>query len=91
MIRWILIGYAAASLVTFVAFGLDKRAASRGTRRIRERSLHLLELIGGWPGSLLGQSIFKHKRAKLAYVAVFWLIVALHVAAWIYALWSGSV
>jgi uncharacterized membrane protein YsdA (DUF1294 family) len=75
--------YAVMSLITFTYYGLDKRRAGRGGWRIPEKTLHLLELLGGWPGALLAQSLFRHKRSKASYMLVFWLIVALHAAAWI--------
>ena len=78
----ILVVYVAMSVVTFFAYGLDKRAAVRGRTRTRERTLHLLEALGGFPGALAGQAVFRHKRRKLSYMVVFWLIVVGHVAAW---------
>jgi uncharacterized membrane protein YsdA (DUF1294 family) len=81
--------YIALSVVTFVAYGLDKRRAASGGRRIPEIALHLLELCCGWPGALIAQQVFRHKRRKTRYLVVFWLIVALHLAAGAY-LWSRS-
>ncbi len=84
--RWplIILGiYVIASIVTFIAYGLDKRAASRGAWRIRERTLHLLELAGGWPGALLAQQVFRHKTRDFRFRLVFWSVVALHLALWI--------
>ncbi len=74
--------YALLSLVTFAAYGYDKRQAKAATWRTRERTLHRLELLGGWPGALAAQRTFKHKRRKATYMAAFWRIVALHVGAW---------
>jgi uncharacterized membrane protein YsdA (DUF1294 family) len=74
--------YAVASVVTFAAYGLDKRAAVRGAPRTRERTLHVMELAGGWPGALVGQAVFKHKRRKAAYMVVCLGIAVLHLAAW---------
>jgi uncharacterized membrane protein YsdA (DUF1294 family) len=81
-ISWILLVYAAASAVAFVAYGLDKRAAVRGRWRIAESALHTIELVGGFPGAFLGQHVFRHKRAKARYMIVFWLIVAAHAGGW---------
>ena len=81
--KYVLLVYAAMSLVTLAAFGLDKRAARRGRGRTRESTLHLLELLGGFPGGLLGQRLFRHKRQKARYLVVFWGIVLLHVAGWV--------
>ena len=40
-----------------------------------EAQLHLLELLGGWPGALLAQRRLRHKCSKRSYQIVFWLIV----------------
>lgn len=77
--------YALASLITFAAYGLDKRAARLGRCRIPERRLHLFELLGGWPGAWLAQRTFRHKTFDPAFRRVFLAIVTLHVIAWIAA------
>jgi uncharacterized membrane protein YsdA (DUF1294 family) len=77
----VLIAYAAMSVVTFIAYGLDKSAARRGRRRISERALHLLAVLGGWPGALLAMPVFRHKRRKMSFVAVVVLIALVHVVA----------
>jgi uncharacterized membrane protein YsdA (DUF1294 family) len=70
------------NLVTFVTYGLDKRAAIRGARRVPEKRLHLLALVGGFPGAFAGQQVFRHKRAKRSFMVAYWAIVALHVVGW---------
>ena len=67
------------SAVCFVAYGLDKRQASTGGRRVPEHTLHLLAFLGGWPGGLLGQKHFRHKTKKIRFCIVFWVVVVLHV------------
>ncbi len=86
----VLIVYAVASVITFFAYGLDKRAARRGRWRTPEATLHLLELLGGFPGAMLAQRIFRHKRGKVRYLIIFWLIVALHAAGWAGWFWLRS-
>ena len=68
------------SVVCFTAYGLDKRRAANGSRRVPENTLHMLALLGGWPGALLGQRQFRHKTQKMSFLIVFWLVVVLHVA-----------
>ncbi len=71
---------AVMSLVAWVAYGWDKRQARLERRRVPEKNLHMLALLGGWPGALAGQKTFRHKTQKAAFQIVFWLIVLLHVA-----------
>lgn len=79
--------YLIASLVTFALTYRDKQQAIRQRARWAERTLHLWELCGGWPGGLLGQQAFRHKTRKLSYQATFWSIVLLHLGIWIYLIW----
>lgn len=65
--------YLIMSLITFVSYGIDKRAARKGTRRTRERTLHLMAVAGGWPGAFLGQRTFRHKTIKQPFRKIFWL------------------
>jgi uncharacterized membrane protein YsdA (DUF1294 family) len=84
--------YAGMSLATFLAFAWDKHCARRGRRRVPERTLHGLELLGGWPGALAGQRWLRHKSEKRSYRLVLWAIVALHLAGWgafAYLAWRG--
>jgi uncharacterized membrane protein YsdA (DUF1294 family) len=73
--------YGIMSLVTLIAYAIDKSAAVRGKRRIPEKCLHALELGCGWPGAWLGQRLFHHKSSKTSYRIVFWFMVALNIGA----------
>lgn len=81
--------YALASLAAFVAYWADKRAAQAGRARVRERTLHIYELLGGWPGAFLAQRLLRHKTRDVSFQAVYWLIVLLHAAGWGVAAWMG--
>ena len=63
----------AASLYTFFAFARDKRAARRHRRRTSERHLHVLELIGGFPGAWLAILLLRHKSSKPFFLVVSFL------------------
>jgi uncharacterized membrane protein YsdA (DUF1294 family) len=56
--------------VAFVAYGLDKRAATRGDWRIPELVLHGLALIGGVIGAWAGRFVFRHKTRKPVFLVV---------------------
>lgn len=89
--KWIAAGYggvlAVMSVVTLVVYAWDKRRAKRGGSRVSERTLHTLELLGGWPGAWVAQRWFRHKSRKRSYRLVFGLIVLLHAAAIAGLLW----
>ncbi|AOS45467.1 hypothetical protein Verru16b_02548 [Lacunisphaera limnophila] len=70
----------AISLLAVFITWLDKRRAQSQGSREPESMLHLLELIGGWPGAFLAQRFFRHKTAKGSYQFMFWLIVLIHQA-----------
>ncbi|OGT58306.1 MAG: hypothetical protein A3E01_19610 [Gammaproteobacteria bacterium RIFCSPHIGHO2_12_FULL_63_22] len=78
---FVAVGFWALSVVSVIAYALDKSAAQRGGRRISESSLHLFSLLGGWPGALIGQQVFRHKTKKREFRAVFWTTVLINVAA----------
>lgn len=78
---FVLVLGASASVVGFMMIWLDKRAAERHRRRTPERALHIVELLGGWPGSLAAQRLFRHKTAKASYRLSFLLAAIAHVAA----------
>ncbi len=80
----ILAWYLLLSLITFFAFALDKRAAVHDRSRIRERTLHILELLGGWPGAMLAMHLIRHKNRKFAYARWTYLIAIVHASAWIW-------
>lgn len=74
------LGYGLMSLASFLAYWWDKDAAGAKARRTPEDTLHLLDLLGGWPGALVAQRQFRHKTVKASFQAVFWITVALNVA-----------
>jgi len=78
----VLVGWClAASVVALAAFVIDKRRARRGSRRVPERWLHALSLMGGWPGSLVGIFLARHKSRKPRFVVITFIAAAAHVVA----------
>jgi uncharacterized membrane protein YsdA (DUF1294 family)/cold shock CspA family protein len=69
------------SLLTFFIYGFDKNAAETGRWRTAENTLHLLSLIGGWPGAWVAQRLFRHKVRKTSFMAGYWATVLAHMAA----------
>lgn len=69
--QWAVLLYGAASILCFLVYALDKAAARAGRWRAPERTLLGLGLIGGWPGGLLAQQMFRHKIRKPPFMRVF--------------------
>ena len=67
--------------LTFWLYWHDKRRAEADGWRTPESTLHLAELLGGWPAAFLAQRAFRHKISKTSYQIAFWTIVAVHEAA----------
>jgi len=56
--------YLIMSLTTFIIYARDKTMAHKNEWRTSESTLHLLELLGGWPGALITQRVIRHKNKK---------------------------
>ena len=78
----------AINLVAFATFGIDKRLAQSGDRRVSESTLLALAFWGGTPGAYAGRHVFRHKTRKqpfsnnLFVIAVFQVMVVTGAATW---------
>lgn len=73
------IWYALLSLVAFAAYAADKAQAVSRRQRISEQALHVVSLVGGWPGALVAQRHFRHKTRKARFQVLFLGTVLLHI------------
>ena len=83
---------AVVNLVTFLAFGLDKWKARRkvqheSVRRVPEKTLFLLAVLGGSLGALLGMRVFHHKTLHRSFRLGIPAILICQLAAAVWALW----
>lgn len=67
------------NIVTFFYFGFDKWFASLGSRRVSEKTLWILSLIGGSLGALGAMQLFRHKTKKNSFQLWFTVIFLLQV------------
>ncbi|MGF6147968.1 RNA chaperone/anti-terminator [Kingella potus] len=82
---WLLFAwYIVAGIITFAAYYSDKQAAQAGEWRIKEDTLHMLALLGGWGGALLAQAYMRHKSQKASFRSVFYATVFFNTAALLY-------
>lgn len=82
-------GYVVFSALSFGLYALDKSAASRQAQRTPEARLHLVDLLGGWPGGLIARQLLRHKTVKASFRRMFWITVVLNVAGVGWLLQSG--
>ncbi len=80
---WFAFAYAAASVIAFVIYAVDKRAAVSNRRRVSENTFHVVALAGGWPGALVAQQVLRHKSNKAEFRSVFWATVLMNLLAFI--------
>lgn len=76
--RYLLACLVLVSLLSIFLYRHDKEAAQSGAWRTPESTLHLLELLGGWPAAFLAQRLLRHKIRKTSYQVTYWGIVLLH-------------
>lgn len=90
---WMIYGSVCAvmSVVTFLAYGWDKRQARGGRRRVAVRTLHMLELFGGWAGGLAARRFWRHKSRQRAFRRISATIILLHLLALSAGLVSAAV
>lgn len=70
LVMWFLF----ANVLTLVVYGVDKMAARKAWRRVPEPTLLTFGFIGGWPGAMLSQQIFRHKTQKQPFKT--WFIIS---------------
>ena len=90
---WISIWLVLINLTAFFAFGLDKLKAKRKEkreqiRRIPERTLFLLAILGGSVGALLGMRVWHHKTLHKSFrfgiPAILVLQIMIPAGLWLY-------
>lgn len=80
-LHWALVGYLAlVNLIAFTVYGADKRRARKDRRRVPEKTLFLLAIIGGSLGAFLGMRLFRHKTRHWYFVWGIPAIMTLQIA-----------
>lgn len=72
-------GFLIITIITFLAFAIDKQKAIRHKRRIPESTLFALVFLGGTIGGVLAMFIFRHKVSKKSFLWKLFAIVTLQV------------
>lgn len=77
---WILVADGVLSIVAMAMYSADKAAARQGRWRTSESTLHVVALLGGWPGALVAMVVLRHKTRKQPFRTLFWCTVAANCA-----------
>lgn len=75
LVMWFLLG----NVLTLLVYGGDKLAAVKGWRRVPEATLLIFGLVGGWPGAIFAQQVFRHKTQKQPFRRWFFITVIINV------------
>lgn len=67
----VMIWFLLANMLTLVIYGIDKTAARKTWRRVPESTLLVFGVVGGWPGAIVGQQLFRHKTQKQPFKTYF--------------------
>ncbi|MUK69915.1 DUF1294 domain-containing protein [Aliivibrio fischeri] len=82
--------YLGMSLLTYVMYAVDKNAAKKGNWRTPENTLHVLSLLGGWPGALFAQNQFRHKSKKQPFKTILWITIFVNIGAFAWTFTSSG-
>ncbi|ENG9709763.1 DUF1294 domain-containing protein [Salmonella enterica] len=69
-----------ANVLTLAIYGIDKTAARKTWRRVPESTLLVFGVVGGWPGAIVGQQLFRHKTQKQPFKTYFIVSVIVSIA-----------
>ncbi|MCL2137828.1 MAG: DUF1294 domain-containing protein [Coriobacteriia bacterium] len=81
-----------ANLVAMLVTVVDKRAAESGSRRVSERALLLVSLLGGSPAMYITMRLIRHKTRHALFMVGIPVIIVLQVvvALFVYHVAGGA-
>jgi uncharacterized membrane protein YsdA (DUF1294 family) len=82
MIKIVIIWYIFTNLLLFSIYGVDKKQAIIGGRRIPEKLFHYLAATGGFIGGFIGRYFFRHKTRKPVFIWILTASAILHFTGW---------
>ena len=68
------------NVTVFAIYGLDKRKAKHGSRRVSEKTLMTAAALIGGLGALVGMYVFHHKTKHLKFVIGVPLLLIMNIA-----------
>ncbi|MDC7675854.1 DUF1294 domain-containing protein [Asticcacaulis machinosus] len=68
------------NFLTYAVWAMDKTYATHGARRVSERRLLGLCLLGGWPSALIGTYRLRHKSSKPSFLIKMYSLIVLQLS-----------
>lgn len=93
MVLAIALAWLVLNVATATVYGYDKRQARRDGRRVSERALLTLALVGGAVGAWLAMRVARHKTRKAVFRVMVPVLVLLQLGAataWVWLHARGS-
>lgn len=66
------------NIISFISYGIDKYNSKKNKRRISERTLLILSLVGGVFGSIFAMNIFSHKTNVKKFIIFNYLLLIIY-------------
>ena len=88
MLQYLIIYLIGINLFTYIAFYVDKKKAQKGKRRISEKELLQLSLIGGIIGALFAMKNFRHKTQTKSFYNKIYSILLLYICLILYIVYK---
>lgn len=76
----IVLWFVVINIITFFVYGFDKMMAVSKQRRVSEKTMWILALIGGSLGAICAMEYFRHKTKKISFFGTLVLILLLQLA-----------
>ncbi|WP_035186517.1 DUF1294 domain-containing protein [Alteribacter aurantiacus] len=91
VIEYFLWYYVVITIIAFFVMRQDKRKAQKNGRRTSEQSLFTWAAFGGALGMLIASKMFRHKTRKKTFSIGLPLLVAIHIALFVFLIWFTEV
>lgn len=76
--KFIFYYYLLINILLFIIMYIDKQRAIKKLWRIKEQTLFIFYLLGGFIGGILSMFIFHHKTKKLKFYFIFIISTLIH-------------
>lgn len=84
MLKIVVIYYIVVNFILFAMMGFDKQRAVKGQWRIKEATLLMMGVVGGFVGGIFGMRVFHHKTKKIYFHLCYIFSTLLHILVFLF-------